>query len=115
MVQLLPGRAYPKRKEGARRKRGAGHWRFLIWDWRLGRTTLRCGTTFPEDDGRPFFCATYFLPRKEARYGETIGNAICLCDEHYLRRFRDVAASRERIWVMAIWFNPSKRSGWGRP
>jgi hypothetical protein len=52
--------------------------------WYGGRCQVAgCDRRFAEDDGKPFFCATYFLPLKEARFGATVGNAICLCADHF--------------------------------
>jgi hypothetical protein len=58
--------------------------RATLGKWYGGKCQI-CNRTFPERSGRPFFVATYIVPRKLARQIDTYANAFCLCAEHFAK------------------------------
>ncbi len=58
--------------------------RAKLYEWYQGRCQI-CGDTFPDCHGEPFFIAAYLVERKHKGYVDTVGNALCLCADHFVK------------------------------
>jgi len=58
--------------------------RAKLYEWYQGRCQI-CGETFPDCHGEPFFIAAYLVERKYKGYVDTVGNALCLCADHFVK------------------------------
>ncbi len=56
--------------------------REMLYRWYAGKCQI-CGSTFYQSNGKPFFVSHYLASRKVSDTADTVGNAICLCANHF--------------------------------
>lgn len=56
--------------------------REMLYRWYSGKCQI-CGSTFYQSNGKPFFVSHYLASRKVSDAADTLGNAICLCANHF--------------------------------
>lgn len=59
-----------------------------LLEWYGGKCQIcGCDCGFIQKNGYPFYISTYLFERKVASHADNIGNALCLCAEHFAKLF----------------------------
>ena len=56
--------------------------REMLYRWYSGKCQI-CGSTFYQSNGKPFFVSHCLVLRKVSDAADTVGNAVCLCANHF--------------------------------
>ncbi|MDY0151076.1 MAG: hypothetical protein RBS43_02245 [Candidatus Cloacimonas sp.] len=56
--------------------------RVSLDEWYSGKCQI-CGSTLHQSNGETFFVSHYLVPRKVSDAADTVGNALCLCANHF--------------------------------
>lgn len=56
--------------------------REMLYRWYSGKCQI-CESNFYQSNGKPFFVSHYLVLRKVSDAADTVGNAVCLCANHF--------------------------------